>query len=147
MSNVGTISVGDLLPNFQPTGIRNYIGRHRVKTPAPIVARAALRIADEWNKPRLILPPIRDAHDLLIGQTFHDIGTRIGTTWRSIDRAAYGRLPATWRHRLETSAQQRAERAQRIDDTEAWWMGRQADYPVLIETQALPIISERTHTP
>lgn len=129
------------------SGSPDYVGRHRVTDAAPAYARAARWIAHEWTKPRTILPPIRDAHDLLIGQTFHDISTRIGTTWRTIDRAAYGRLPATWRHRLETAAKTRTERAQQRDDTEAWWMGRQADYPVLIDTQTMPIIRERTPTP
>jgi hypothetical protein len=125
VSNVGTISVEDILPLFQHTGGRNYVGRHRVEYRPPMLARAARRIADEWNKPR----------------------ATIATTWRSIDRAAYARIPATWRHRLETSARQRTERAQLIDDTETWWINRRDDYPVLVETQAMPVIHERTPTP
>jgi hypothetical protein len=147
VSNVGTISVEDILPLFQHTGGRNYVGRHRVEYRPPMLARAARRIADEWNKPRAILPPVRDRHDLLIGQTFRDVSNTIATTWRSIDRAAYARIPATWRHRLETSARQRTERAQLIDDTETWWINRRDDYPVLVETQAMPVIHERTPTP
>jgi hypothetical protein len=125
------------------TGSPGYQGRHR-ETGTSSVRAAATRIAIGWDKAFRLTP---EAHDLLTGEAFRGIGARIGTTWRTIDRAAYGRLPATWRHRLETSARQRTERAQLIDDTETWWINRRDDYPVLVETQTMPVIRERTPTP
>jgi hypothetical protein len=160
VSNVGTISVEELLPQFQHSGGRNYVGRHRLATTPPLPVRAARRIADEWTKPRAWTTALgnraanslndRQAerlYDFVTGETFREAARTIGTTWRSIDRAAYGTLPATWRHRLETAARTRRERDQQRDDTESWWISRKPDYPILIDTQTMPIIRERTPTP
>ena len=162
MSNVGTISVEELLPLFQHTGGRDYVGRHRVQQPAPLVTRAVARVVEKWTKPRAwatavgnrIANSLSDdsadrVYDLVTGQTFREAARTISTTWRAMDRAAYGRIPKTWRHRLE--ARHRAQKIldDSIQTTELWWAGRQADYaPALglhTPTQPLQVIEEKTN--
>lgn len=161
MSNVGTISVGQILPGFKPSGDRKYIGRHRVQAAAPIVVRAGRRVADEWTKPRAWTTAIgqrianslsddsaEKVYDLVTGETFREAARTISTTWRTLDRAAYSRIPKTWRHRLETRANTRRLHDEQQRDTEAWWAGRSADYaPALgihTPTQPLHLIEEKT---
>lgn len=161
MSNVGTISVEELLPLFQHTGRRDYIGRHRVPVTAPIVVRAARRVVEEWTKPRAWTTAIGQRianslsadnadrmYDFVTGETFREAARTISTTWRAMDRAAYGQLPKTWRHRLEARHRARQILDDHVRNTELWWARRQADYaPALglhTPTQPLHIIEEKT---
>ena len=175
MSTVGTTSISQILDQLAAcpvrarnttevpaiTGHANYQGRHRVTDDAPLYTRAARWIANEWAKPREWTTAIGNrlanslsddsadrVYDLVTGETFREAARTISTTWRAMDRAAYGRIPKTWRHRLE--ARHRAQ--QILDDsiqtTELWWAGRQADYaPALglhTPTQPLQVIEEKT---
>lgn len=143
----------------------HYQGRHRVTDDVPLYARAARWIAATSRKPgnwaaslgeraghKLAGSLSDDSADrvyaLVTGETFREAARTISTTWRAMDGAAYGRIPKTWWHRLESR-----HRAQKILDdsiqaTELWWAGRQADYaPALglhTPTQPLNIIKEKT---
>lgn len=175
MSNVGTVTLAQILDELSAcpiranmkaemphiTGQANYQGRHRITDDAPMYARAARWIAAEWTKPRTwtaaigqrITNSLSDdsadrVYDLVTGETFREAARTIGTTWHAIDRAAYGRIPKTWRHRLETRAAAQQAAAEQQAQTEAWWAGRQADYaPALglhTPTQPLKVIEEKT---
>lgn len=138
------------------TGSPRYQGRHRA-TESSAIRRAAQRIVEEWTKPRAwttavgqrIANSLSDdsadrVYDLVTGETFREAARTISTTWRAMDRAAYGRIPKTWRNRLET----RAKLAEQRNTTELWWAGRSADYaPALglhTPTQPLQVIEEKT---
>lgn len=138
-----------------------YVGRHRVTEREPLLARAVHRIVEEWTKPRAwttaigqrIANSISDdsaekVYDLVTGETFREAARTISTTWRAMDRAAYGRLPKTWRHRLEARHRARQILDDHVRNTELWWAGRQADYaPALglhTPTQPLRTIKEKT---
>jgi len=175
VSNVGTITLDRILEQLAACPIRarinievaaitrhtNYVGRHRVTEDAPAYVRAARWIANEWNKPRAWTTAIgqrianslsddsaEKVYDLVTGETFREAARTLGTTWRAMDRAAYGRIPKTWRHRLEARQAARIAVRQQYEDSIAWWAGRSADYaPTLhrnIDTQLMPIIKEKT---
>jgi hypothetical protein len=162
VSNVGTIAIEEILPHFQHTGGRDYVGRHRIAPTAPLAVRAAHRIVEEWTKPRAwttaigqrIANTLSDdqadkVYDLVTGETFREAARTISSTWRAMDRAAYGRIPKTWRHRLEARHRARQILDDHVRNTELWWAGRQADYaPALglhTPTQPLHIIKEKTN--
>lgn len=175
MSTVGTISIERILAQLAAcpvrarinievaaiTGHAHYQGRHRVTDDTPLYARTARWIANEWTKPRAWTTAIGQRianslsddnadrmYDLVTGETFREAARTISTTWRAMDRAAYGRIPKTWRHRLETRANLRRLHDEQQANTEAWWAGRQADYaPALglhTPTQPLKVIEEKT---
>jgi hypothetical protein len=145
------------------SGDPDYQGRHRTTESAPLAIRAAQRIAYEWTRPRAWSTALAERiaaglnedqadklYDFLSGETFRDMSAGIARRWRDLDQSAYGRLPKTWRHRLE--ARHRAQ--QILDDsvrnTELWWAGRQADYAAALglhtPTQPLKTLEE-TRTP
>lgn len=147
------------------TGHAHYQGRHRVADDAPLYARAARSIAAALRKPGDLAASLGErlghkladslgddsadrVYDLVTGETFREAARTISTTWRAMDRAAYGRIPKTWRHRLE--ARHRAQKIldDSIQTTELWWAGRQSDYaPALglhTPTQPLKVIEEKT---
>ena len=149
------------------SGDPNYEGRHRTTVVAPLVVRAARRLANDWHRleagagslgARLghrFADSLNDdqadkLYDFLTGETFRDMSAGIARRWRDLDRAAYARLPKTWRHRLE--ARHRAQQIldDSVRDTELWWAGRQADYaPALgLHTPTQPLKTlEETRTP
>lgn len=145
MSNVGTIAVGRILPDFQPTGDRNYIGRHRIRT-TPVAVRASTWVT---NAAHTVMDTFEDASAGLTSNALRRDLSSIARAWHTIDRAAYGRIPKTWRHRLETRAAARRLLDERQADTEAWWAGRQADYAPAFgihePTQPLHVIKEKTN--
>lgn len=142
----------------------HYQGRHRVTDDAPLYARAARSIAAALRKPGNLAASLGErlghkladslsddsadrVYDLITGETFREAARTLGTTWRSLDRAAYGRVPKTWRHRLEARANARRLLNEQQTNTELWWAGRQADYaPALglhTPTQPLHVIEEK----
>lgn len=148
------------------TGHTHYQGRHRITDDAPLYARAARWIAATSRKPgdwaaslgeraghKLADALSNDSadrvYDLVTGETFREAARTISTTWRAMDRAAYGRLPKTWRHRLEARHRARQILDDHVRNTELWWAGRQADYaPALglhTPTQPLKVIEEKTN--
>lgn len=143
------------------TGSPKYQGRHRAEQPSA-VQRAAHRIVEEWTKPRAWTTAIGQrlanslsddsadkVYDLVTGETFREAARTISTTWRTLDRAAYGRIPKTWRHRLEARAAARQAFNDQQRDTEAWWAGRAPDYAPALNlhtpTQPLKVIEEKTN--
>ena len=126
--------IEQIIPGFRRTGLkRRYDGRHNINIDTP---RRRSRIRDVGTA---IRTTAANTWRILRNALKADL-TAAAAIVRAFDTAAYARIPATWRHRLEQSAQQRRQKTAAVAATELWWAGRSGDYPILIPTQPLKII-------
>lgn len=128
--------IEQIITGFRRSGLnRRYNGRHNINSDAP---RRSSRIR---NVGTAIRTTAANTWRILRNALKADL-TATAAIIRAFGTAAYAHIPATWRHRLEQAAQQRQHKAAAVAATELWWAGRSGDYPILIPTQPLAIITK-----
>jgi len=136
--------IEQVIPHYRRTGLgRRYNGRHHI-TPAAVTTTTR----PERHRIRTALNALRagtaNAWRILRNALKADLTTATAIA-RAFAHTAHANIPATWRHRIEASAQKRRQTADAVAATELWWANRSGDYPILIPTQPMPTITTEAH--